>query len=335
MTTAIDIFKSAVPTYAQNAKSKAMQSMAGGMAGGGFGNRISLRGNKFRFIQGGEDIGAHPQPYLDVVIFALSEHVQRLYYKGAFEAGSKEPPSCYSLNGKTPEADSPERQAATCAVCPQNVKGSGRQGNTKACAYKKRVVALSPDDLEGALWAHDVNAMSMFGEQAVNQNLYSFKGYFEKLSAHNLDIAALVTRLTFDDSSSVPKLHFTATRVLTQDEFAIVQQRMGDEEVAKMLQDVVNELEVEDAAAVAPAVVKAQPVVAAPAPQPAPAPAPAAHGVGGLVVDEPASPKRGFGKAKTTAAPTPGNGAAPVAAAGKPKLVMPDLDKLVNFDDDN
>lgn len=323
-TTSVSVFTSQLPTYAQNPKSKAMQNMAGGLTGGGFGNRISTRGSKFRFLSNGEEV-APPQSEIEVVIFAMAEHVQRLYYKGAFDPNTKEAPTCYSLNGKTPEDDSLEKQSSTCAVCPQNVKGSGRQGNTKACAYKKRAVMLDAANLGEAPWALDVNAMSMFGEQLPNQNLYSFKGYFEKLTAHNVDIAAIVTKLTFDDSASVPKVFFSPMRVLTKDEYDLVCTRMDDEEVGRMLKDMTNVAELDTPA------VPAKPAAPAVASKPATTKA----GVGGLMdeVDAaPTPPRRGFGAPK-------GNGQTAVQATAKPagaptKPVKLNLDELVSFDDE-
>jgi hypothetical protein len=329
MNTAVDFFSAAVPAHVTNSKSKAMQAMAGGLTGGGFGNRLSLFGNRLRFIQGGVEVGVVPENYLDVVVFAMASQVQRIYYSGPWDPNSKEPPTCFSLDGKAPSDESQEKQSPVCATCPQNVKGSGRMPNTKACAYKKRVVILSPEDLEGPMFALDVNAMSMFGDQIESSHLYSFKGYYEKLVAHNMDIAAIVTRLTFDSASSVPKLHFSPKRALTTEEFAAVQARMEDEEVEKMLADMTNDVEV-----VAPAAAQQAPArVVSPAVRPAAPTVPvaaASQGVGGLVQDVAPAVKRGFpSKGGASAKP---NGGAPTPAATATPPVELDLTKLVNFD---
>ncbi len=322
MGTQVDIFSAGLPTYAINSKSQAMQAMGSGIAGGGFGNRISLRNSKFRFLQNGEIVGTHADATLPVVIFALANNVQRLYYEGAFDPNVKTPPTCFSMDGKVPSPESPKLQASHCATCPQNVKGSGRQGNTKACAYKKRVVVLSPDDIEGPAYSLDVNGQSMFGEQIESKNLFSFKGYYEKLVAHNMDIAAIITQLSFDDAASVPKLHFSPVRVLTAEEFAVVQKRAADEDVAKMLKDMTNEAELDE---ILPTPAPA-PKIAAPTPPPAPAPE-VNKGVGGLVSTP---PRKGFGGNGTTTAAAPP--ATPKAPAGVAPVTI-NLDKLVTFDD--
>lgn len=300
-----------LPAHVRNKNSSTMQAMAGGMAGGGFGNRISLRGSRFRLIQNGSDLGALPNPTLDVVVFAMASAVQRFYYESAYEPGMKEAPTCFSVDGKTPSDESPKKQSAVCATCAQNVKGSARQGGGKACAYKKRVVVLSPDDLEGAAYALDVNGQSMFGEQQENQNRFSFKGYYEKLSVHGVDIAAIVTRLSFDDAASVPKLHFSPIRALTEGEYEQVKQRMQDDQVQLMLKDLTNEEELKEPAATPP-VKQVEP------------PKAANKGIGGLMP----APKKGFGGAVQGVPKQPET----LTPAIKKPLQI-DLSALSNFDD--
>lgn len=306
----VSVFQN-IPAHARNAKSQTMQAMAGGMASGGFGNRISLRNSKFRLIQNGKETDVLNVAHLDVVVFAMANSVQRMYYDGPYDEHSKEPPACFSHDGKAPSPESPKLQSETCAVCPQNVKGSGRMAGTKACAYKKRVVVLAPDDLEGAAYAVDVSGQSMFGDQLESLNKFSFKGYYEKLSVHGVDIAAIVTRLSFDDKASVPKLHFSPVRTLTEDEYKQVQARMEDEEVQLMLKDLVNEAELDE------------PAPPKPTPKPTPPPEPERKPVDGLVAS-----KKGFG----------GNGKTPTPAASTPapqanRGLTIDLDALADFDD--
>lgn len=288
-------------------------SIAGGLTGGGFGNRISLRGNRFRFIKNGTDVGVHRGEYLDVVLLAANPHVSRIYFEGQYDPNMKAAPDCYSLDGRVPEADSPKRQSDKCMTCPQNVKGSSVKGNTKAkaCAYKKRVVVAAPDSIDGDIYALDVNALSLFADDNPSQNLYNLKDYIETLAAHQLLAVKLVTRLTFDDQSSVPKLFFTPIRMLTPEEWEQSKERMKDEAIQQMLADVVNETEVGEVAPEkvknAPATGSVAPQQAAPATQaPTPAPAPSAA---------PAPAKRGRPRSAPaeptpTPHPTNGNGAA-------------------------
>lgn len=341
MGTQLDIFSSPLPAHVTNAKSKTMLSMGSGISGGGFGNRISLRNSKFRFIQNGSDVGTHDKAVLPVVVFALADHVQRMFYEGAYDGISKTPPTCFSMDGKVPSPESPKVQSAQCATCSQNVKGSGRMSGTKACAYKKRVIVLSPDDLEGPAYALDVSGQSMFGEQDESKNLYSFKGFYEKLVAHNMDIAAIVTQLSFDDAASVPKLHFSPIRALSAEEFAIVQERMGDDDVAKMLKDMTNSEELDEQPAkqitrtITHPVGPSTPAIGTYSKPEPEIPQPMKQGVGGLVSSQPAV-KKGFGGGKTgtiTTATSPQNPTPTPTPAVAAKAVAIDLAGLVDFDD--
>lgn len=82
-----------------------------------------------------------------VIVYTKESNV---YYKGRYKAGSKEQPDCFSPDGRVPISNDPTKpvQAATCAVCPHNVFGSGTDGNGKACK-NTRPVFLLPKNTEG------------------------------------------------------------------------------------------------------------------------------------------------------------------------------------------
>jgi hypothetical protein len=198
-----------------------------------------------------------------------------------------------------------------------------------------------------------VNALSLFGDDQSAQNMYNLKSYIETLTAHSMMAVKLVTRLTFDERSSVPKLFFSPIRMLTPVEWEQSKVRMQEESIQLMLSDVINEVEtgevkpeaVRTAAPAAPAPAseaKPEPVrQAAPAPtaasvapqmpalprprgRPAKAPEaaapPAAAPTNGNGATE-AVPARGF--AAAAAAPAP---AAATEGAGKSKGFTIDLD---------
>jgi hypothetical protein len=245
-------------------------SLSGGLTGG-FGNRISLKGNRFRFIVNGTDVGVRRENYLDVAILAANPHVSRIYYAKQYDMNAKpEAPDCYSLDGKVPPLDVPNRQSDKCATCPQNVKGSAIRGDSKAkaCAYKKRVIVAAPDSIDGDIFALDVNALSLFGTDQPTQNMYNLKSYIETLTAHQMLAVKLVTRLTFDDSSSVPKLFFSPIRMLTTAEWEQAKVRMSEETIQAMLSDVINEAETGD---IVPEAVRQQPIPQTAPGQPIPA----------------------------------------------------------------
>ncbi len=317
-TTEVTLFDGPVtlPAYLQTsdiAKQLAAQT-EGGLAGGMSVNRISLRGGKFRFNKEGVEVGVHRGEFLDVVIVGANPHVSRTFYLKQYSDGdSATRPDCYSKDGRTPEADSPAVQAEACAVCPQNIKGSavGGTGKGKACGYRKRLVVTSDTWIDGDAFALDVAAMGLFGDDNPAMKQFNLKSYIEALKANGLIANAVVTRLTFDDKSTVPKLFFKPIRPLTAEEWALVEARINDPEVRKMLVDIDNKAEEgKPVGAVAALPSHAQApastpdatparrgrpakVDTPPAQAPAPAAAPAAA----------ATPSRGFGVTET---PTPG-----------------------------
>lgn len=339
---AIQLFDKPVqlPSYLQTselAKQLAKQ-VDGGLAGNAI-NRISLRNGKFRFNKGGVEVGVLREPTLEVVVVAANPAVSRTFYIKPYddaEAGAR--PDCYSKEGVKPEADSLAKQADLCALCPQNVAGSAKNGKGKACAYKKRIVTVHPSAIDGDAYAIDVAAMGLFGEDEPSQKLFNLKSYIGALKANGLIVPAVVTKLSFDDESSVPKLFFTPVRTLTDAEWAQVEKRAVSEEVRAMLDDVDNKVEENKpvgqiAAPAAPATLgppltsphemNPAPAAAAPAPtrrgrKPAaetpPTPAPAPTEAGGFA----------FGNAAAPAASAP---AAAAPAKGGFSLDLDEFDK--------
>lgn len=245
MTTAIAIFEqpTTAPAYLQQspiAKELATQ-MEGGLAGRSI-NRISLRNGKFRFNIKGVEVGVQQGDHLDVVILAANPAVSRIFYKNAYDASAEGTrPDCYSRNGEVPEADSPNRQAEKCALCPQNAVNSSRTGTGKACAYKKRVIVVDPGKIDGVAFALDIAAMGLFGEDDKPNRKFNLKSYIEALKANGFIVPSVVTRMSFDDEESVPKLFFQPVRALTAEEWAKVEQRASDPVIKDMLDAVENE----------------------------------------------------------------------------------------------
>ena len=129
MNNALVALQQTAVTLVDDENTKALaQSIGAGLTGGsGFGNRISLRGNRFRFIINGTDVGAHKESYLDVVLLAANPHVSRIYYAKQFDPSSKEAPDCYSLDGKIADPEAPNRQNAAGGIQVRHVPAE-RQG---------------------------------------------------------------------------------------------------------------------------------------------------------------------------------------------------------------
>jgi hypothetical protein len=293
------------------------------LAGGGqSGNRLSIKGGVFRLIVDGKEIAAIEERYLDIAIVAAAPKVSRTFYATTYDGDKPTMPDCWSQNGDVPDITSKARQAASCAACPQNVKGSG-QGDSRACRYSQRVAIVLANDLEGTVMQLSIPALSLFGKaEGDNRPLQEYARW---LTAQGIDPTMLVTRLKFDTKSESPKLFFKAMRYLEQDEFELCRQQGATPDAQKAI--LMNPAQMDGVGA--PVNVPGTPPVVAPAAAPAPAaeppepPAPpprtraaAAPAVAAEPPEPPAPPPKPR-KPRTPAAAT--NGAAtPVQAAAAP-----------------
>lgn len=200
-----------------------MQELNDKLAGGGGSyKRISIRGGKFRLIENGEQVSVSKENAMEIIVVSASP-VVRQYYEGDYDAkADKSPPVCWSddSNSHKPSKNVPEdqRMASSCNDCPKNVKGSG-QGNSRACRFSQRLAVTLPGDLE-TIYQLSLPATSLFGE--AERGLYPMQGYARLLKSHKMPISAVVTEMSFDEDSEVPKLFFKPTRPLNEDEMPVV-----------------------------------------------------------------------------------------------------------------
>jgi hypothetical protein len=251
------------------------------MALGGFsGNRIGLKGSRFRLLVNGQEEAILETFHLDIIIVGASPGVGRIFFGGNYDPDEKAHPLCYSADGITPGADVINPQSVKCAICPQNEKGSKitQEGvKTKACNYFKRLVVALADgsDPEHRLFRLDAKAMTIFGEGLPAQNKFTLNEYSKKFSTRGLDPAKFVTRLSFDPESSVPKLYFSPLRVITEDEVPWVMDLVHSEDT-KINATITAITDASDAEAEAPAAAQPAPAVKSNASAPAATVAPRA-----------------------------------------------------------
>jgi hypothetical protein len=177
--------------------------------------RISLRGKKFRLMNGGEQLSVSKEDWMNVVILDAAS-VHRTYYKGVYSSDDVQPPTCWSLDTEAPAPEVPEdqRQATRCADCPMNVRGSG-QGDTRACRYSQRLAIALEGDLD-KVYQLQLPATSIFGD-AKGSNM-PLQAYVRFLDAHDMPVMALVTKMYLDEDADVPKVYFSAERPLDEEE---------------------------------------------------------------------------------------------------------------------
>ena len=107
--------------------------------------RITTKGGRISAIIDGA-VAAGPVNELDVIVigvFPEARLTSRVFYAGQYKEGENKPPTCFSDKGDVPSQHAEQPQAASCATCPQNIKGSSSTGGT-ACGYYKRLAVMLP-----------------------------------------------------------------------------------------------------------------------------------------------------------------------------------------------
>jgi len=264
-------------------------SLAGGMASadGDTYPRISIKGSRFRIVEGGNET-VLDSTVLEAVIVGANPKLSKTWYAKEWTPDSEATaPDCFSLDGVSPHPDSESPQNDLCASCPQNAWGSkvtaqGQQ--VKACSDQKRLAIVAADDPDGSVYLLNVTPSALKG---LNQ-------YQKELSVRGIAPEIVRTKISFDTKASFPKLTFSFGGF--NDEFTqnAVDKLFGTEQVKQ----ITGEQAVPSVPKSAPAIEK-QPEPVAPAPAPAPEP-----------VAEESAPVKGFGAKKA---------AEPVAE--KPKVV--------------
>lgn len=216
-------------------------------------DQLSYRGKVWRRIVGGEetqltkvdgDGETVPVPVVSVVVFDHNKGRSRAYYKGNFEEGKNAAPDCYSGDGVTPDSDVKEPCAATCATCPNSVKGSKiteSNKQTTACSPFKRIAVVPT----GALAKHPAMllrlAQTSVWDKDNNENeakgWYAWDQYLDMLRARGAKhTAAVETKVKFDMRMAYPKLLFSASRWLNPEEAAVAKGRLAaDAEVIEKI----------------------------------------------------------------------------------------------------
>ncbi|WP_055128451.1 hypothetical protein [Pseudomonas mediterranea] len=215
---------------------KAMNAAAAIGTGGAGVDRISIKASRFRLVIGGVAQPPLPVVELDVAILRVNDGINKVFYEADWNPDADAgPPDCSSDDGVTPRADSPKKQAATCATCPRNEWGSHINPTTgakgKACQDSKRMAIMAPS-MDGR-YAEPTN---MFQLAVPPASLKDFGMLVKGLAAHNPPAAynMVVVTLSFDSDASFPKLNFKPKRWLEADEFAVVNGRYNDEETKRI-----------------------------------------------------------------------------------------------------
>lgn len=211
--------KDKLPAYLQKIE---RDDITKSMLGSGGIPKISIKGSVFRKLVAGEEVMRNEDRAMNMVVLNSASTEYRMFYAGAFKEGENKGPECWSSDGVSPDAIVENPQNATCADCPQNIKGSG-QGDSRACRFSRWMAVALENDLEGDVLQLVLPAQSVFGKG--EKGKLPLRQYAKFLDAHNLPITAVVTEMRFDTDSATPKLTFKPIRPLDEQEYLMCRER--------------------------------------------------------------------------------------------------------------
>jgi hypothetical protein len=200
---------------------KSLQDMNTNLAGSmGGGNRISIRGMRFRQYAGGEQVAVSKDDAMNIVILNAAR-ISRTYFAGMYDPDNPTPPACWSTDTQTPAPEVPasQRMSDKCSSCSMNIKGSANGGSGRACRFNQRLAVAIEGEMD-KVYQLQLPATSIFGEAKGNTPM-GMQAYARFLQAHNTPAIAVVTQMSFDTNAETPKLFFKPVRPLTDAELRV------------------------------------------------------------------------------------------------------------------
>ena len=224
-----------VPAFAKNAELSATTlALAGGVNTSGGMKRVSIKGGVFRLLSGGKEVASIEDRHLDVIVVKAAPKVSRIFYAGSYDKdAAAAAPDCTSADGDKPDAGVRNKQAASCAACPQNIAGSGN-GQSRACRYQQRLAVVLANNPDGDVLQVTLPATSIFGKEDGDKRPLQAYARYMAAQTPPVNLDAIVTRMKFDTKAESPKLFFSPMRWLTDDEYesAVEQSKSKDAEKA-------------------------------------------------------------------------------------------------------
>ena len=221
MTTNLVPFESAT-TLPAFLKADTKGNLAAFMGGAVF-DSLSIKGKVFHLNKGGEKIlikkpdgDGEPASSVEVVILDIGPRGKlssRIFYMEKYVEGSVESPDCSSNDGVSPDEGVKNPQANKCAVCPQNVKGSGATATNptgKACGSSKRLSIATPDNLSEPMLL-----------RVPGDSIVALGDHLKVLNNRGVPNSyGVVTKIGFDYTVAHPKLTFKPVSFVSAEQYA-------------------------------------------------------------------------------------------------------------------
>ena len=210
---------------------------------------VAIRGKVFRIKYNGEEKPllnneGDPVASLRVVMLDASEHMMKAYYEKAYAEGDNTAPDCWSADGKAPAAEVEHKQSETCAACFQNTFGSRINDNgkdAKACQESRRIAVVPFGDVANERFGGPM--LLRVPGQAARKDLFE---YGQLLKANNIPPYAVVTKISFDNEASFPKLLFSldveSSQRLTDHDAELIQDFRKGAQVKRIIAVTVDDM---------------------------------------------------------------------------------------------
>lgn len=228
--------------------------------------QISIDGNKTPLQRRNTDGDLEPLPTFKGIVLDYNKQRGRSFYEGEYDPNNTSQPLCWSTDGVAPDPSLPgpfsaeqiaamsvdQRKAsrkicATCATCPNAVKGSKitPQGKATVACGEHRMIAVFPDPQMGLPEAMrrplrlKIAVTSDWDKQSPDQEQagwLAWSNYVDWLNARGCKhTAVIVTKMKFDHDAAYPKIFFSAERALEPAELAQVGPLLHSDDVKKLL----------------------------------------------------------------------------------------------------
>jgi hypothetical protein len=92
-----------------------------------------------------------------------------------------------------------------------------------ACKLSWRIAVVLANDIAGDILQLVLPAMSCFGKESNGR--YPFRPYIQMLANNNVSAGRVVTRLQFDDSVAIPKLLFSPSSAVKEEDIEVLKKQ--------------------------------------------------------------------------------------------------------------
>lgn len=223
-----------IPEYAMTGKvaPEAFEDLLGGLSVGSVPS-IRVKNGKFRTVIGNEEKVIPSKnlaegEFLPVIILKAKKALSKSYYATAYDpANEPEAPDCWSIDGERPDKQVKKPVCDTCAACPMNAFGSGRNQNGEPTKGK----ACTDNKIMAVAYAGSVYQMKI-----PPASLKGFGSYIRLLMSKNVTPGNVVTYIGLDEDSDFPILTFHPGMFVPSNKLEVLAELSESQEV----RDIIN-----------------------------------------------------------------------------------------------